>query len=293
MSDFFHEYHPVVNAAFFVSVLFIAMFTNHPALQICGLVGSIIYLLILKGFSGTKGIFFGTFITFLALTLLNPIFNHQGVTILMYFSNGNPLTLESMIYGMSAGLMFITVIFWFAAHNEIMTSDRLMYLFGRMAPALSLIFSMSLRFVPLYKKRIGEITLARGGIGKDPRKGKLWDRLKAALSIFSIFVTWALESSIETADSMRSRGYGLKGRTAFSLFRFTPRDGWVLALILAIDGILLYMIKNRVFKIVFYPSIKIAKIRPETVIGIVLFGILCLIPSGISLWEEWRWKYYV
>ena len=292
MTDFFNEYHPVVNAAFFMSVLFMAMFTNHPALQIISFIGALFYLLILKGFSGTKGILFGSLIMFLMVTLLNPIFNHKGVTIITYFSNGNPLTLESMVYGMSAGFMFITVILWFACHNEIMTSDRLMYLFGKMAPALSLIFSMCLRFVPLYKKRIEEISLARSGIGKNPKKGSLWSRMTSAMAIFSIFVTWALESSIETADSMRSRGYGLKGRSAFSLFRFKKRDGFLLLFILLIDLILIYLMKDRVFKIVFYPSIKISMVRRETILGILLFTILALLPTGISLWEELRWKYY-
>ncbi|MDO5713107.1 MAG: energy-coupling factor transporter transmembrane component T [Tissierellia bacterium] len=292
MGDFFNEYHPVVNAVFFISILFMAMFTNYPVLQIISILGALIYLIILKGFSGAKGILFGSLIMFFMVTLLNPIFNHKGVTILTYFKNGNPLTLESMVYGMSAGFMFISVILWFSCHNVIMTSDRLMYLFGRLAPALSLIFSMSLRFVPLYKKRIDEITLARSGIGMNPKNGNLWNRMKSALAIFSIFVTWALESSIETADSMRSRGYGLKGRKAFSLFHFRKRDGILLTFIVFIDFLLLYLMKDRVFKIVFYPAIKIAKVRLETILGILAFAFLAFLPTGISIWEEWRWEYY-
>lgn len=292
MTDFFKDYHPVVNGAFFISVIFFAMFTNHPGLQLCSLVGSISYLLILRGFSGVKGLLFGSFITFLLITLLNPLFNHQGVTILTYFRNGNPLTLESMIYGLSAGLLFISVILWFACHNEVMTSDRLMYLFGKMAPALSLVFSMSLRFVPLYKRRIKEIAFARAGIGRDASQGGLWRRIKEGLAIFSIFITWALESSIETADSMKARGYGLPGRTAFSLFRFHKRDLGMLLFILGVDGLLFYCFSTRVFKMVFYPAIKIAKFRFETGLGLVLFFILSMVPTGVCLWEEWKWKYY-
>ena len=45
-------------------------------------------------------------------------------------------------------------------------------------------------------------------------------------------LTWSLENAIETADSMKSRGYGLPGRTAFSIYRFDDRDkmalGWLL-----------------------------------------------------------------
>ena len=38
---------------------------------------------------------------------------------------------------------------------------------------------------------------------------------------------------METADSMKGRGYGLPGRTAFSVYRFTRRDGAALACLLA------------------------------------------------------------
>lgn len=41
-------------------------------------------------------------------------------------------------------------------------------------------------------------------------------------------VTWALENAIETADSMKSRGYGLRGRTAFSIYRMEDRDKYAL-----------------------------------------------------------------
>ncbi len=42
-------------------------------------------------------------------------------------------------------------------------------------------------------------------------------------------VTWSLENAIETADSMRARGYGLPGRTSFSIYRFDSRDSSALA----------------------------------------------------------------
>ena len=38
----------------------------------------------------------------------------------------------------------------------------------------------------------------------------------------------SLENAIETADSMKSRGYGLKGRTTFSIYRFEDRDKYTL-----------------------------------------------------------------
>lgn len=80
--------------------------------------------------------------------LINPAFSHQGVTILTYLPSGNPLTLESILYGIYAAFLLITVIAWFSCFNAVMTSDKFMYLSGGgIIPALSLVLSMS---PPLY-----------------------------------------------------------------------------------------------------------------------------------------------
>ena len=61
-------------------------------------------------------------------------------------------------------------------------------------------------------------------------------RVRSALRVFSIVVTWSLESGIITADSMRCRGYGLPGRTAFSIYRFDDRDRAALRWLLFCGG---------------------------------------------------------
>ncbi len=70
-------------------------------------------------------------------------------------------------------------------------------------------------------------------IGRDASNGGVFTRARNGLTILSILVTWALENAIETADSMRSRGYGLRGRTAFSIYRFDRRDRAALVFLLA------------------------------------------------------------
>ena len=83
--------------------------------------------------------------------LVNPAFNHEGATILTYLPSGNPLTMESMFYGVAAAVMLASVVLWFSSYNEVMTSDKFVYLFGRIIPALSLVLSMALRFIPKFK----------------------------------------------------------------------------------------------------------------------------------------------
>ena len=71
-----------------------------------------------------------------AMALINPAFNHEGVTIIDYLPSGNPLTLESIIYGLCAAIMIVSVICHFSCYNEVMTSDKFIYLFGKIIPAI-------------------------------------------------------------------------------------------------------------------------------------------------------------
>ena len=133
------------------------------------------------------------------------------------------------LYGVAAAVMLASVVLWFSSYNEVMTSDKFVYLFGRVIPALSLVLSMALRFIPKFRAQMQTVSEAQACIGRDTKNGSVFRRVGNAVKIFSIMVTWSLENAIETADSMRSRGYGLPGRTAFSIYRFDDRDKAALA----------------------------------------------------------------
>ena len=163
---------------------------------------------------------------------------HEGETILTYLPSGNPLTLESIVYGFAAAAMLAGVICWFSCYNAVMTSDKFVYLFGRVIPALSLVLSMTLRFVPKFKAQIRTVSGAQRCVGRDVSDGGILQRARHGMTILSILVTWSMENAIETADSMRSRGYGLPGRTAFSIYRFERRDRRMLLALLACGGYL-------------------------------------------------------
>ncbi|MBO5666848.1 MAG: energy-coupling factor transporter transmembrane protein EcfT [Firmicutes bacterium] len=286
----FAGYHPLVNFLYFVLVLLGAMIFMHPLALTISLVGAFTYSVVLSGKKALKFNIKYCIPMMLITALVNPAFNHEGMTILTYLRNGNPLTLESVIYGIAAAAMLITVIIWFSCYNAVMTSDKFVYLFGRIIPSLSLILSMVLRFVPRFKEQIRVISNAQKCVGRDVSNGGLMDRAKHGLKILSIMTTWALENAIETADSMKSRGYGLPGRTAFSIFRFDKRDRKAL-LAIALTGGLTYggaFAGTMYWR--YFPSMKGVNIGPISILTFLAYGALCLVPVAIQLWEEHTWK---
>lgn len=285
----FVSYHPVVNLVYFVFVIGFTMFFMNPVCLLMSFLCSFIYSVMLGGRKALRTNLLYMLPMMIVMSVMNPLFNHEGVTVIGYFYNGNPLTVESMVYGFFASLMIISIISWFSCYNKVMTSDKFIYLFGRVLPSLSLIISMTLRFVPLFAKQMKKVADARRCMGRDSSSGGVIKRIKFGLGTISTVVTWSLENSIETSDSMRSRGYGLSGRTAFSVFRFDFRDAKALFCICLFAAYTLVcgIMGGLYFR--YFPSVKWADISVFGICGYVSYFLLCICPVIIELWEARRW----
>ena len=163
--DTFSSCHPVINFLYFALVLLVTMFCLHPVILGLSLAGSVVYAVYLNGQRAVRFSLAFLLPMMLLTLIINPSFNHQGITILTYLPTGNPLTLESILYGVSAAAMLAAVISWFSCYTAVMTSDKFVYLFGRVIPALSLVLSMTLRFVPKFKAQLHVVSEAQRCVG--------------------------------------------------------------------------------------------------------------------------------
>ena len=290
MKDRFSHYHPLVNFLYFALVIGFSMALNHPLAQGISFVCAIVYAVQTDGKKAVLFTLRWCLPIMLLTAIINPAFSHEGRTILRYLPNGNPLTLESILYGISSGVLIATIFLWFLNFNRVITSDKFIYLFGRIIPALSLVLSMTLRFIPKFKAQLQQVKDAQKSMGRDPSEGGLFHRMRIATTVLSILVTWALENAIETADSMRSRGYGLKGRTAFSIYRFDDRDKMAM-LYLGFCGVyLLAGCMVSAFGFRYFPSIRYIGLNVVTLSFQFVYLILCLMPVALNWAEERKWK---
>jgi len=288
--DAFSGYHPIINFLYYALVLLFSMCLMHPVYLIISLTGALAYDIYLKGRKAVRFAVMGLLPMAVIAALVNPAFNHEGQTILTYLPSGNPLTLESILYGVAAAVMLASVVLWFSSYNDVMTSDKFVYLFGRMIPALSLVLSMALRFIPKFKSQMEVVSEAQSCIGRDTKTGSIIRRVGNAVKIFSIMVTWSLENAIETADSMRSRGYGLPGRTAFSIYRFDDRDKAALAWLIFCGAYILsgWLAGGMYFR--YYPTVKTVLWTPLTISFMFVYLALVLTPVILDRKEDRQWK---
>lgn len=286
----FSSCHPALNFLYFALVIGFSMFLMHPVSLIISLGASLTYAVYLNGRRAVRFSLLVMLPMMIVAALVNPAFNHEGATLLAYLPSGNPLTLESILYGLAAAAMLAAVVTWFSCYTAVMTSDKFVYLFGRVIPALSLVLSMTLRFVPKFQAQFKVVSEAQQCVGRDVSNGSLLRRLRNAVTIFSIMLTWSLENAIETADSMKSRGYGLPGRTAFSIYRFDSRDKAVLAWLVYCGFFLCCGAAAGGFTWRYYPTMKGAPWTPMTVCFQAVYLALCLTPVALDLWADWSWR---
>lgn len=289
MRDAFSGFHPLVNFAFFLAAILCGMFFMHPVFLGISLVCSLAYSLYLGGRKSLKFSLLYMLPLLLLVAVLNPLLNHEGATILLYI-NDNPLTLEAILYGAASAVMFVSMLLWFSCYNAVMTSDKFLYLFGRVIPSLSLVLSMTLRLVPRLRAQLRVISHAQKCVGRDASQGNVVRRVRNGGKILFILITWALENAVDTADSMRSRGFGLRGRTAFSNYRFDARDRAAMGILAGLFAVVLAGLFAGQNTAVYFPLVTLPPLTPFSFVVYAAYAVLLLFPLIVNLQEAIVWR---
>lgn len=282
MTDEFSRFHPLVNLIFYVEVLGLTMFQMQAVMIGISLVCAGGYHLYLKRTEGIK-YFLPILFVFLASAVINPMFSHRGATLLFYLFTGNPVTLESILYGIASATMICSVILWFSTLNLVMTTDKVLAGIGVIMPHVATFLTMVFRFVPKFLRQGKSVMQANKALGSSTKGWR--NKIKFQMEVFSITTTWALENSVDTADSMRARGYGTGRRTSYNNYHFEKRDvAAILWMVILFIFVCAEIAMGRAVTY-YYPIIRI---KGHWLVYIT-YVLLCTTPIIINLWEAARW----
>jgi len=281
------NYNPIAVCVCFLCTALLGMFVNHPLISLVSFAAALTLFFVCFGAkSPLSHLFYLGMLGVMAL--INPIFQHNGKTVLLIVNN-NPITLEALCYGLSMSVAVVAVIYWFRVFSSVMTGDKLLYVLGHLSPKLSLILSMTLRYIPLFGKQSRRVQRAQTALGL--YKGdNLIDRIKGGSAVFSVMVTWALENGIITADSMTARGYGTGRRSSFSLFSFKARDTALLLISLTLCALCIAGKALGALEFGYYPEMSPLLANQYTLPVVIVYGLLSFIPSLIEITENIKWR---
>ena len=284
MKDAFSKCHPAVNFLFFAGAIGTSVLIQHPMYLLVGILTGATYYLLLNGRKGWK-MLLGMAMLFLFLMVINPLFNTFGETPLCYLF-GRPYTIEALRYGAVLGGVFVTMLLWFGCYNKVLTSDKFTSLFGNLIPAISLLLVMVFRMVPNLMRKAAQFAGARKSIGKGAGENATTkEKLSDGMTVLGALTSWALEGSVVTGDSMRSRGYGTAKRSSFMIYRMSITDWTLLIVIPSLLALVIAAACLGQMAATYMPEFYISP--PSW--GIVPYGIYLLIPIALHTKEAIQW----
>lgn len=286
---YFENLHPICIFIYFVAVIGLSLACFHPVMMLLSLTGAFLFLVRLKGGRGAGTQLWFGFSLFIFIAVANPLVNHRGVTLLGMFLN-QWITLEAIAYGITSGLSLAALILWFGCYSEVMTSEKFLYLFGKIAPSSALLISMALQLVPKLSRQLTEIKESQDMLR--PARKNLGGKLGTALRHTSTLVGWSLEGAVEQTDSMKARGYGLKRRMTFHLFHFDSRDFRFLCGVLMLSGVCVIARAFGHGHMEFYPRMDAVITGESGIVLYVLFGVLTFLPAILEGKEALVWRSY-
>lgn len=285
----FIGYHPAIQFLYYLMIVCFGMISMHPVVLFASLLGAFLFFGALSHMKSLILELIFSILLFLVLAVFNPLFTHNGETIL-FFMNDNAITLEAMIYGGMMSLLLVGILMWCRCYGQILTTDKWLYLFGKVMPKTGLVLSMAFRYIPLFQSQMKKIHQSQKTMGLYATDS-IPDKVGGGIRVFDSLISWSMENSIDTADAMKARGYGLEGRTSFSLFRFTKRDGILLVVMAAFCLILFSGFIMGVFDFYYYPLVAEVELSAVPVFYYIMIMAFFSIPGVIEIKEKVTWNY--
>lgn len=285
----FEDRCPTALFVYYAAAICIPVFIFDPRVAGISFAGAYLHLLFYTDRAAIVGKTVRTAAFFCILSAINPIFSHNGATVL-FFVNDMRITLEDLLYGMTSAAVILSAVCRFSVFSKITDAERTAYLLRRLSPGLSLLFSMTVRFVPLFREQFRRTSDAQKTLGlyKD---GNLIDFFRAKLRIFMSVASWAIENGVTTADSMSARGYGIGRPTFAEHFPMHIGDAVIISLTVAATACVAVGGFGGVFSATFYPTVSLPHDGSLFYTATACCAAISFLPVFYEIGGACRWKY--
>jgi energy-coupling factor transport system permease protein len=289
MKGRFYAFHPIVNFSYYMGAILLVMINQHPIFLFVALSILITFHFFNDCFNHMKQWLFFMFTTGILIFLINPLFNERGRHVLFEVM-GHRVTLEATLYGGMSALSIISVLMLFISYNEVMTPNKLLFLFSKFLPQFAILLMLTLRFIPLMRRRLDEIAAVQVSKGISVKQGPWKDRIKKGMLYVQVLLTYSLEEAIQTADSMKARGYGQKKRSTYEYFRINKKDISTLLFLVILLSICLYGRFTGLGTLTIYPLMESIGLVPVEYFILLMYALFLCFPLIVEIGEVIRWR---
>lgn len=291
MKNALNNYHPFVAFLPFACAIILSMLSFHPVYSTISLLCSITTAFKINGLKAMRLTLRFCLPIFLLTVLVNTAFNNNGMTVMFYVGD-RPILYEGLLFGLCSAAALSSVLLWFSCYSTIIDSEKFLFLTSRISPTAALLVSMTLGQITLMRKKLEQIDDAQIGIYGEERK-KFKQKLRLAMLKISVLLSWSMEDSVQTADSMHSRGYGTGKMTKMNPYIFGKKDYWLLSiLVVFIIPTLLFIVLGKA-AFVFYPVTQSVQFDTMSLMAYLAYFVLLALPLLVEIKGAVKWHYYI
>jgi energy-coupling factor transport system permease protein len=177
-------------------------------------------------------------------TVFSGLMSHFGNTIILSIPGKIPLlsgalTVESLVYGFTNGLVLSGLLIIFTTLNEVLPMRSLVRLAPQAFYPIAMMVSIAITFLPATRRQLEQVIEAQAIRGHRMRGIRDWNPLAMPLLI------GGLEKSMQLAETMTSRGFASREKPAAS--SIFSRLGMLGGLILILAGGVIELASNVCF----------------------------------------------
>lgn len=291
MKNAFNNYHPFVAFLPFAAAIVFAMLSFHPVYSAISLFCSIVTALKINGLKALRLALRFCLPIFILTVAINTAFNNNGMRVMFYVGD-RPILYEGLLFGLCSAAALSSVLLWFSCYSTIIDSEKFLFLTSRISPTAALLVSMTLGQITLMRRKIEKIDDAQKGIYGEERKG-FKQKLRLAMLKISVLLSWSMEDSVQTADSMHARGYGTGRMTKMNPYMFSRKDYRLLSVfVLLLVPTLVFIVAGKA-AFMFYPVTESVKFDTTSVMAYLFYFALLILPLLVEMKGAVKWHYYI
>jgi energy-coupling factor transport system permease protein len=281
--------HPFTAFCYYAGALAMLIFFQHPVFLLAGFVLVLFVNFVQDRCRGLQRWLFFMITSGLLILIVNPLFNERGRRVLFEIGE-HRFTMEAVTLGGMSALSIMAIIALFVSYNEIMTPNKLLFLFARAMPQFAVLLMLTLRFIPLMRIRLEEISAVQSSKGISVGSGTVRQRAKNGMNYIQALLVFSLEEAIQTADSMKARGYGSGKRSAYHHFRFRGMDWASLGLLIVLFAFTVYGRMNTWGMLEVYPLMESFALSSQDAVHLAAFALYIGFPIIIELKGVFGWR---
>lgn len=287
--NIFANTHPIILFLYYLFVFYVTIMFQHPIVILLSLICALLFFILLVPIREFfRDITYYLFV-FLFIAIAIPRFNHRGETFLFFF-NDLPITLEAVVFGLFIALKVVAFIFWFKTFLIVVSIDKIIYLFGNLSPKLAVFISTIVHFFSSFRRKLRQTSDSHKTIGLYT-SNSIVERIISFSRVLSVVILSLIIEMLDRGDFMKARGYGIKKRTHFSLYRWKKGDRLRLTFILLLSFFISFLMLKDKFLFTYFPLLTSVSFNLVESMQFSLIFILFVIPVIVEVKENLHWTY--